>query len=300
MATVRTEWAYHAKILRLDFSNEVSWDNRNLFLNLHRFSIKIPKGKFLYVLKDYRNLVKINKFTGLSFEIIEEQLFALISGVKFEIQTHEELYIINEVFVGGTYNFNLPGDVTVIDVGMNVGIGSLFFASKPNVKKVYSYELFKPTYEQGQVNLSINDPFLTDKIESFNFGLADKARFEDLKYNYHNKGRVGILGTQLVYGGVDLEETVHVELKSAYKEMTKVLKERLSDSVVIKIDTEGAEYEIFESIDSLLSSENIKIVMVEWHLKGPDLIEECLIRNGFTTLSLDAFNTKAGMLYGFK
>ena len=41
-----------------------------------------------------------------------------------------------DVFFRNVYNFNLTGDTVVIDIGANIGLASLFFASKQNVIKV--------------------------------------------------------------------------------------------------------------------------------------------------------------------
>ena len=39
-----------------------------------------------------------------------------------------------------SYNFVFDMQIVVIDIGMNVGDTTLFFAANPFVKKVYSYE----------------------------------------------------------------------------------------------------------------------------------------------------------------
>src|SRR6185312_6672086 len=48
----------------------------------------------------------------------------------------------------GSYNLIVPTEkkIALIDIGMNVGITSLFYASKPNVEKVFSFEPFVPTF----------------------------------------------------------------------------------------------------------------------------------------------------------
>ena len=65
----------------------------------------------------------------------------------------------------------------VIDIGMNVGIASLFFATLPHVEKVYAFEPFKAPYLRAMDNFKLN-PALSAKIQAYNFGLSNK--FEEL------------------------------------------------------------------------------------------------------------------------
>ena len=57
--------------------------------------------------------------------------------------------------------------------GMNIGITTLFYASKENVDKVFSFEPFMPTFSGAKQNVNLNKSTL-DKIEVNNFGLAKK------------------------------------------------------------------------------------------------------------------------------
>ncbi len=48
--------------------------------------------------------------------------------------------IFTDIFNNDNYNMNIGADSIIVDIGMNVGIATLFFALKQNVKKIYSYE----------------------------------------------------------------------------------------------------------------------------------------------------------------
>src|SRR5688500_18445198 len=78
------------------------------------------------------------------YQIADNRLFLCFADLKLEITSRSELYIINEVYFERCYHFLLPYNemVHVIDIGMNVGIASLFFAGLAQVKQVHSYEPF--------------------------------------------------------------------------------------------------------------------------------------------------------------
>ena len=88
-------------------------------------------------------------------------------NLKLYIESPEELFILNEVFIDADYNFLANEKTIVFDIGMNIGIASIFFANKINVSKVYGFEPVEETYKQAIKNLEYN-PKLKDKIETFN------------------------------------------------------------------------------------------------------------------------------------
>ena len=61
----------------------------------------------------------------------------------------------------------------VLDVGMNFGTATLYFANQPNVTRVYSFEPFVPTYEEAVRNMHLN-PRLHQKIATHAYGLGFK------------------------------------------------------------------------------------------------------------------------------
>lgn len=84
-------------------------------------------------------------------------------------------YLIKEIFEEGAYNFHIPTkkDIIVFDIGMNIGIASLFFAGRANVKKVYSFEPFAPTYEKAVRNFQMNSDEIKNKICPYQIALGN-------------------------------------------------------------------------------------------------------------------------------
>ena len=64
---------------------------------------------------------------------------------RVRLTTAEQVNMAQEVFVDGCYDFRLAGTWTVLDIGANIGLASLFFAAQPWVESVLAFEPFAPT-----------------------------------------------------------------------------------------------------------------------------------------------------------
>src|SRR5204863_9779982 len=94
-------------------------------------------------------------------------------------------------------------------------------------------------------------------------------------------------------------DRIGVVLKDATGILASLFKNHPSEKIVVKIDCEGAEYEILEKLylNGLLS--RVDVLMIEWHLKGPQSICDLLIKSNFGIVSLLPYNKVAGMIYAF-
>ena len=104
---------------------------------------------------------------------IDDDIITTPQGVRMDISDKADhpLYLIKEVFVKSEYKLNIAKESVLIDIGMNRAAASLLFATNENIKKIYAYEPFKPTFELAKRNLELN-PQLSPKINAFNFGLG--------------------------------------------------------------------------------------------------------------------------------
>jgi FkbM family methyltransferase len=224
-----------------------------------------------------------------------------VCGVKVILRCWEELFIAHEIFYRKLYNVSLKKPFHVVDVGMNTGTSALFFAAYPECRRVDAYELFPQTAERATENLTVN-PELSHKISAHHFGLG--ARDEELLLDYFAefKGSVGVNGLPdyAKPHGVELHsEKVSVQIHA----VGPIVRELLSQTdvaLVLKLDCEGAEYEILSSLQKENLLQRFAIVMIEWHLRGPSVLAKILEDSGFTYLSFDECSGTHGMLYGFK
>ena len=141
-------------------------------------SFAIANDKHNLIIESASYLFQIKKqFPELSIVSHKEGVLASFKGLQLYIETPEEFFIIKEVFIEKDYNLLSQESFVVFDIGMNIGISSLFFGLKNNVDKIYSFEPVVPTYDQALHNLDLN-PSYSNKIDAFNFGLGGSTRVE--------------------------------------------------------------------------------------------------------------------------
>lgn len=224
---------------------------------------------------------------------------------KAFMETAEEICILREVLIGGCYNFADQQPLVVLDIGMNVGLASLYFASKPNVVAVHSFEPFEPTFAQAMRNVSLN-PVLGAKIEATNIGLAAADGAIKVPYNYHLKGSTGKTGpwNEMMpsgNGGAGIAFTEAVlRTVDCRPVVDSILQKHAGLPVIAKIDCEGAEYEIVEALSQAGLLNRLTGILMEWHKRGPDPLVSTLTQSGFTCLSMNPNNSFVGLIYAVR
>lgn len=244
---------------------------------------------------------KLNNDNNISFSLQGKVMICEVGNeIQLTVNTSEELFIINEIWLEGCYNVFIRNreKVIVIDVGMNVGYASLFFASRPSVEKVFSFEPLEPTFLQGLANLNRNE-VVKGKINTHNYGLSDKEAELEIDYSKEHRGRMGKWGTDLVLEKINETVKERLALKPFNEVIKEIAKGHPNHEFIWKIDCEGSEYDIFKTIDADVLK-NVRAIMIEWHRQGPQPLENILKENNFSLLSLNPSNNKVGMLYAFR
>lgn len=245
--------------------------------------------------------------TEFSIETNENHdIIFCINRTRFLIDKIEELLILNEIFAKGEYNFSWDKPCVVIDIGMNVGIASLFFAAKSNVSKVYSFEPFSETYQKAQANIGLN-PKLKKKIEAFNYGLGKEAHVQTCSFNEDFKGvnttcQGEISVTQMrVKNEKNLDVEVYIE--QASDKIGIIAEAHPYQELILKVDCEGSEYDIFEDLFENGVLARVKVIIMEFH-GGGDLhrLTDILKLYGFFIFQsyLDYDQPRTGMIYAVK
>lgn len=265
--------------------------------------LSISTQKATALLEGYSDAVKLVQKANASFSTDDEgELIASIQDIRFKINDEEELFILYEVFVEGVYNLSSPSHkpLAIIDIGMNVGITSLFYARKPVVDKVFSFEPFLPTYQMAMNNISLN-PLFSDKIFAFNIGLDKQEQVLQLPYSFYQKGRMAVNGKQQKTGLHKKEVSMEaVILKSAANEFQKIKTQTNGHLVVCKMDCEGAEYDIMDDLFSHGLLSVVDVYFIEWHYKHPADIVSMLMESNYNVISTTSPNLNSGMIYAIK
>ncbi len=268
--------------------NYVEYDTKSGQLFYKPLGISLSKNKqdFLLGSKVFNKANALKSLADCKFYIDEQQeLIIEIDGVKLIIETGQDLDIAHEIFLLGVYNFLYDKPC----------------ANRANVKAVYSYEPFKATYDQALRNFALN-PNLAEKIKAFDYGVGDRDEIIQVEYDYTVKGSVGISGIDNQLKPFASKQTATADL--ILKPFTDVFKGITSDypdiDIVAKIDCEGSEYEILDSLAATGQLGQMKIIMMEWHKKGPDALVKHLQDFGFIIFSRMPRSKNVGTLYAIK
>jgi FkbM family methyltransferase len=263
--------------------------------------------KRLGIIKDYNNLVyrAFNFFSQIKEHypniILKEHengVFVEFDDLRFYVESPEEFYILKEVFVEKDYNLLSNENYVVFDIGMNIGISSLFFALKDNITKIYSFEPVLETYSQALYNFDLNKKY-SNKIEPFNLGLGGYTRTEKVLYDPQMKGNCGIRLESSPNISIEKAEEIEISIVSIEEVIKDIFDRHINQKIVLKIDCEGAEYEIVRKLKDENLLKQIDILMIEWHDKGSKIIEEILVEHNFNIISR-VLSPITGMIYAFK
>jgi len=222
-----------------------------------------------------------------------------LDSLKIYVESQEEFHILKEVLLSNDYKFLTKKECLLIDIGANIGISSLYFSQFNHVKEIHAFEPVLDTYKQAEFNLSQNEK-LAKKIKLYNFGLSNDSRMESFLFNKATKGNTGMRGLlSPTMSKNEFNEQRTVQLENASDVINKVIKDNQNLKVVIKMDCEGAEYDILENLSMSGVLDCIDVLMLEWHDRGSIPVEELLVSRGFTVFS-SKLSARAGLIHASK
>jgi FkbM family methyltransferase len=242
------------------------------------------------------------KRAGVKFSNVGGDILAHASDFSVFVETAEQLFLLHEIVAGGVYNVisGRQGSI-VLDIGMNVGFASLYFAAQPWVEAVRSYEPVPETYARALRNFERN-PALAAKITPQNFGLSDAAGKVTFDYCRQWAAAVGVGGLNAEFRarhGIAESDIsrVTVDMQDVCVAIQDVRAGYPRAQIIVKIDCEGAEYAIIAALHSAGLLRQVDAFLIEWHERGPRELEQALAGAGFLVLSLTPGATATGMLY---
>ncbi len=205
---------------------------------------------------------KLGSLTLKNYEMVvfldtKGHLIAETQGLRIVVESEQDILTVREVINQRPYDFlyqKLCADPVVFwDVGMNIGVTSLLFASHPKVIKVYGYEPFAHTFACATETFLLN-PLFQHKICAYNYGLADREAEHVVEYSWKNKASMGqeTISTSarskfsLTSSDISLET---ISVKDAASTLRTIVHENPNAKIVAKIDCEGAEYKIITALE---------------------------------------------------
>ena len=218
---------------------------------------------------------------------------ARFDDLRFACRNSFELAVVQEVYFDNEYGCGLGGsknDVVVIDIGMNVGLTALFLARFAQVKAVYGFEPFPHICEKALENIGMNDDVIKNKIFAKNVGLSN---YEGTEYFSHDS-----MHTLNPLEAKSNEQKDEVKIVKAGREIKDIIHKNPGKKILVKIDVEGQEYNIFEEFDKENIIADIDVFMIETHLGREEELKSLLAKNGFVYFAQNnSVYTDLGMMY---
>lgn len=175
------------------------------------------------------------------------------------------------------------------DVGSNLGHYSLLLSGIKGCDS-YAFEPVPDTYDQMVRNIELNQ--LQSKIHIKNIGFAEH---EDTLFFTTHRGTMNRIAKQKTNSSVAVKVT---SLDAFCKQESKI-------PTVLKIDVEGFEYFVLKGASSLLSTPELKVLLIEFNSSGhhygidDETVFEILTSYGFKPYSYDFSNRKLLPLLSF-
>jgi len=281
---------------------EFDWRRRRLVLS--EFNLSITRRQ-AFVLPRMAQIRALRDVKGVVLSPVDNaEILVEAPGFRVIAETEEDLFILHELLVEGTYDFTLGGPVVVWDVGMNVALASLYFAAKDEVVAVHGFEPFPKTFDRAVRNIQAN-PKLKGKIVAYNLGVAASSGTVEADFCYEWKGTARTATIPLPQGLAlkwrsESVERVGVELRGACESLAAVIRSHSTEQIVAKLDCEGAEYEIVSALSEGGLLDVPSLYMIEWHDRGAEPLVAMLKLAGYACFSLATQGRVAGMVYATK
>jgi FkbM family methyltransferase len=316
MANVNSNASVYEGVMRVTLPFSIEWPGTLQFrlhsLGTHNFAVKYRRdvniagqtGEAAEHSQLYRaNISKFRKYSYLGARITdsEDEISFEWLGIKCVIKSDEDLVIINEVLNLNNNKFIIAGESCVIDIGMNVGLASLYFARMPAVRAVHSFEPFSRPFARALTNFALN-PELSVKIKPHQIGLSGKTEVLEVPVDAERT-----IGTS-IRGRVTGSVVDRISIQDASEALAPIVREasRKKQSIIVKMDCEGSEFGIFDSLEKSGLLRRINIFMIKCHKNwAPDKSNETLVKplaaNGFSVFDFNHMdNASASLIYAFR
>jgi FkbM family methyltransferase len=199
-----------------------------------------------------------NKFKYYLLKIAPKGFIVSIelkNNIKYKLRGRvADKTVLKEVWLKNMYNqFGVKvedGDL-VIDIGAHVGIFSTYAAENNKSGKIFSFEPFQDNFNRLKFHRDLNKK---SNIKTLNYGIAGENGKKVFYVNSKNSG-----GNSFIK---NVERKKEVKI-SAIKLSDFCKKEKIKKIDFLKIDCEGAEFEIFQKDESFLKI--VKKIIMECH-----------------------------------
>ncbi len=209
-----------------------------------------PINIFEYIHPHFKN-VPTKFYTPLDFEAFQNQFIEIFD----KTQEHYKQGVWKE-------------DMTVIDIGANMGLSAIYFA--PHAKTVYAIEPSQANFHSLEENVKAYP-----NIKIFEMGIGEDNKEGIIRTN-------GVYGVpESVYGSGTIAQNFTMKRLDTFMQ-----EQNITHVDTLKIDCEGYEYRILQSKGFAAVADKIDCIIGEAHyfdILIPEFIPLILKEYGFTT-----------------
>jgi FkbM family methyltransferase len=216
--------------------------------------------------------------------------YVMRNGAKIQIGRGVDHVPIIEIFLRQDYG-EMPDGATIVDIGANIGVFTLYAAMNGRGNRVFAYEPMSEFH--ALLSRNVADNGLGDRVACFPLAVASQAE-ERVIFTE----RPGFFFPTLL--GQDGQGAGEVTIRCTT--LAAIVADNGLDTIdLLKMDCEGAEYEIFyQASDDTLA--RIREIRLEYHvLKGadenPDSLAAYLQDRGFRVTHRHAFDPTNGVMW---
>ena len=284
---------------------DINFEDGRLTLNPLNLTFENPEQASFLISSHYKPIRDICKKGELELELAQSGFLGHWNNLHSYFTEPSDFYMLREIFTYGFYDFFLPEDEAFIfvDVGMNIGLSSLCILNRFKNAKSYSYEPSKSTFEKSKANFLLN-PHLKERAKLFQWGLGNKERSEKIYFTQSGSPSASIYHN--FQSEDDLESTKlqseQILIKQSSTIIQNILDAENPPKLILKLDCEGAEYEILQDLSQHRLLGHIDALLLEWHEFGNKkrkYLTELLHREHFSIFGPDLYNhsKNAGNLF---
>lgn len=248
-------------------------------------------NKIQLLFKARKIFINWQTLIGIYFKIIKKEnaILETRNNIKIKIRTDStDIMQLGTVWLAGDYEvsgFNIDKDDVVIDVGAHIGLFSLFISQYCKHGKIFSYEPIKENFNILKENLELNN---IKNIIPFNFAVSNQSGKSKIFINFDDSAH------SIFNSGKDFIEVNSITIKSIFDQ------NKIENCNLLKLDCEGAEYEI---VDSISKEYFLKIdkIMIEYHLanENPELFKKLIqtLNDNLFKIKIEKISDGMGMIY---
>ena len=248
-------------------------------------------NKIQLALKAREKFTNWRILVNLYFKKIKEEYVILETknNIKIKIRTDStDIMQLATVWLAEDYkitDFSINDNDIIIDIGAHIGLFSLFASQYCKNGKIYCFEPIKENYDILTENIDLNK---IKNLIPFNYAVSKESNHKKIYLNSDDSAH------SIFPSGENFIEVKSTTIKSIFDE------NQINNCNILKLDCEGAEYEIIDSIPKEYFFRINKII-IEYHLasKKPELYENLLkkLEDLSFKIKIEKITDDMGMIY---